>query len=261
MPIRVLRPTMRGDDITRWQAFLRGQDVYHGEIDGQFGPETLEATKRWQRREGLLDDGIVGVKTLGRAQQLGFNPGVEDDDASEHSIAWPPAPAFPPLDGEGRKRMFGEFQFVPAPVAESKEAIRILGSWVQDNIQRVEIPQLARFPNSHGGSIQLHRLAVEPFRQFFDAVHRAGLLSKVLSFNGSWVPRFIRGSTTELSNHAYGTAIDLNLAWNKLGHVPPLKGEEGSLRELVPIANEFGIYWGGHFRGRVDGMHFELARV
>jgi hypothetical protein len=34
------------------------------------------------------------------------------------------------------------------------------------------------------------------------------------------------------------------------------------VRELVPIANAFGFYWGGHFgAGRVDGMHFEVAKV
>jgi hypothetical protein len=55
--------------------------------------------------------------------------------------------------------------------------------------------------------------------------------------------------------------MDLNVAWNRLGTVPALKGKTGSLRELVPIANELGIYWGGHFAGRPDGMHFEVAQV
>lgn len=88
----------------------------------------------------------------------------------------------------------------------------------------------------------------------------AGLGDRVLSFAGSWVPRFVRGSTTNLSNHAYGSAIDINVPWNQLSTVPALKGKRGSVRELVPIANECGLYWGGHFN-RADGMHFELARV
>lgn len=33
------------------------------------------------------------------------------------------------------------------------------------------------------------------------------------------------------------------------------------MRELVPIANDFGFYWGGHFRSRLDGMHFEIAEL
>jgi hypothetical protein len=44
--------------------------------------------------------------------------------------------------------------------------------------------------------------------------------------------------------------------------VPPAKqGELGSVRELVPIANKWGFYWGGHFKERKDGMHFELANI
>ena len=50
---------------------------------------------------------------------------------------------------------------------------------------------------------------------------------------------------------------------------PAMIGEIGCVRELVPIANECGFYWGGHFGldsngkviGRMDGMHFEIAKI
>ena len=73
--------------------------------------------------------------------------------------------------------------------------------------------------------------------------------------------RRVRGSATKLSNHAFGAALDINYAWNKLGHIPALIGSRGSLRELVPIANQLGFYWGGHYAGRKDGMHFEVAKI
>ncbi|MBP0575977.1 M15 family metallopeptidase [Mycobacterium tuberculosis] len=38
-------------------------------------------------------------------------------------------------------------------------------------------------------------------------------------------------------------------------------GAKGCVRELVPIANRFGFYWGGHFSTRADGMHFEVAKL
>lgn len=44
------------------------------------------------------------------------------------------------------------------------------------------------------------------------------------------------------------------------GHGAPLRGDKGSVRKLVPIANERGFYWGGRFSRR-DGMHFELAQL
>jgi len=38
-------------------------------------------------------------------------------------------------------------------------------------------------------------------------------------------------------------------------------GARGSVRELVQIANGLGFFWGGHFSGTPDGMHFELAQL
>jgi hypothetical protein len=39
---------------------------------------------------------------------------------------------------------------------------------------------------------------------------------------------------------------------HRLGTMPALRGEHGSVRELVPLANAHGFYWGGHFSRR-DG--------
>ena len=68
----------------------------------------------------------------------------------------------------------------------------------------------------------------------------------------------MRGSTTTLSNHSFGSAFDINVAWNERGHRPALVGEKGSVRELVPITHQWGFWWGGHF-STPDGMHFEVA--
>jgi hypothetical protein len=54
--------------------------------------------------------------------------------------------------------------------------------------------------------------------------------------------------------------FDVNFEWNRMGTVPALRGDKGSVRERVPIANEHGFYWGGHFSRR-DGMHFEPAQL
>lgn len=74
-------------------------------------------------------------------------------------------------------------------------------------------------------------------------VGKKDLIRLVLTYAGSFDPRFIRGSTTTLSNHAFGSAFDINAEWNPLGHTPAPKGTEGSVRELVPIAHEYGFYW------------------
>ena len=94
----------------------------------------------------------------------------------------------------------------------------------------------------------------------FERWEQAGLKPLVSSWAGAFTPRFTRGSRSVLSNHAYGSAFDINAEWNGLGALPRLLSERGSVRKLVPIANELGFYWGGHFSRR-DGMHFELARL
>lgn len=109
--------------------------------------------------------------------------------------------------------------------------------------------------------MRFHKKAVEQLKALWAAWEEAGVLHRVLTYEGSYSPRFIRGSRETLSNHAYGSAFDINYQWNRLGAVPALEGQEGSVRELVDIANEHGFFWGGHFRGRADGMHFEVAKL
>lgn len=195
--------------------------------------------------------------------------GDEDDDLTPTgdlltrgaAVEWPPRPDFAPLNDITRKALLGTFAFRAAPKPHNAEAIEILDDWADKNIVTVEIPQLIGVQGAPaGGRVRLHRLAAEPFVKFFAEVEKAGLRDRVLSFAGTWAPRFSRGSTTFLSNHAFGSAMDINVPWNGLRAVPAQKGQKGCVRELVPIANQFGIFWGGHFK-RLDGMHFELARV
>ncbi len=82
----------------------------------------------------------------------------------------------------------------------------------------------------------------------------------VAGWGGSYVARFIRGSRTKLSNHSWGTAFDINTLQNGLGKRPALGGEPGSVRALVTLANKHGFNWGGHFSGRLDGMHVEAGK-
>ncbi|MTE19444.1 hypothetical protein F0L17_09950 [Streptomyces sp. TRM43335] len=43
---------------------------YHGALDGLFGPQTLAAVKEFQRRNGLVVDGIVGPRTWGELERM-----------------------------------------------------------------------------------------------------------------------------------------------------------------------------------------------
>jgi len=189
------------------------------------------------------------------AEKTGTKPEAPND------ANWPPAPNFAPPDQMTRRSLFGKFSFVPAPTPGNPEAIRITDAWVSKNMVSVEIPQLQNVgAKPVRNSVFFHRKGTEQLKCLFQAWEEAGLLNLVKTWGGSYAPRFIRGSQSILSNHAFGTAFDINVQWNPLGQIPALSDKEGSVRKLVPIAHEYGFFWGGHFPRR-DGMHFELARL
>lgn len=255
-----LRLRSRGPRITQWQTFLLGQGLFHAEVTDYFGPVTRTATIAFQRRHRLTPDGVVGDGTLGQALLLGYSVHADPGDKSRVGPNWPPPPAFRPLVGTAaRQRVFGRFRYEPAPTKASPERIRLLDDWARENIVRVELPQLVTRGLRKHPYIQAHRLVAEPLRALWQAWEDAGRLDLVLTWDGSYSARFRRGSRDTLSNHAFGTAFDINARYNRLGTTPALLDATGSVRALVPLANRHGFYWGGHFRGRPDGMHFEAG--
>jgi hypothetical protein len=258
--MQVLRQGMKGAAVKRWQLFLRGQG-FTILADGDFGAKSTAATKEFQKKHGLGQDGEVGAQTIAKAIALGF-PLVVDDPSVLNGPSWPSKPSFEALAGNAaRAAIFGKFEFVAAPTSDNPEAIKILGDWEERNIVRVELPQLAGVsgaPSSH--HVRFHRLAATQLKNLWIAWDDAGLLPRVKTWDGSFVARFVRGSRTSLSNHAFGSAFDINFEWNQLGATPALRGKVGTVRELVGIAGENGFYWGGHFT-RLDGMHFEIAKL
>jgi hypothetical protein len=202
------------------------------------------------------------------------------------SSSWfPPRPAFAPLGANGRISTFGSFEFEDDP--KHAGAIHILGDWAKKNVGPVHLPQLAGVRagsatsgRTSGGRVEFFKRGANQLRALFNAWEAAGVLGAIQTWNGSFVPRYKRNHTrghvasvrvggeasahsmAALSNHAWGTAFDINAQWNKQKVPPARQGETGCLLELVEIANQHGFYWGGHFSGAgVDGMHFEIARL
>ncbi|WP_299989400.1 M15 family metallopeptidase [uncultured Pontibacter sp.] len=256
--MKVLRIGSRDDDVRKWQYFLIGQGYDPGIADGIFGEKTKAATIIFQLEHSLQPDGIVGNKTTGMAMTLGFGV-LADDRTGILSAHWPPRPPFRPLlSHANRARVFGYFNYLPHPIPGNPENIRITDGWDRRHIIPVQVPQL--IPVKGSATVYFHRFAADQLVQLWRDWERANLLHLVHTWEGAYVPRFIRGSRTVLSNHAFGTAFDINYAWNKLGTQPALVGQKGSVRQLVQIAHQNGFYWGGHFT-RQDGMHFEVAWV
>ena len=75
--------------------------------------------------------------------------------------------------------------------------------------------------------MRFHRKAAGQLEALWAAWGRAGLVGRIRTYEGSYTPRFVRGRPGRLSSHAYA----------------------------------HGFFWGGHFKGRPDGMHFEVAKL
>lgn len=90
------------------------------------------------------------------------------------------------------------------------------------------------------------------------------VLGKVLDDWGHAV-RPVRGYSTTMSNHASGTAIDLNSLRHQLGAVGTFRYFVHGRRAEVIIRARLLFYrgclkWGGDYRGRKDEMHVEINR-
>lgn len=260
--LEVLRKDMNTKLVGDWQAFLISMKFYKGMIDNDFGNKTFLATTQFQEKYNLKPDGIVGPTTWSKAISLGFYLELEDKTVPENkSLNFPSKPMFNPLvTNSQREKIFGKIEFQATPTPSNPEGIKITNTFEKKNIVLVDLPQLAKATNGKYTRMRFHKLCVYQLQQLFIEFDKKGLLPLVLSYDGAYNPRFVRGSRTELSNHSYGTAFDINVKWNGLNKTPALVGQLGSVRELVPIANKWGFYWGGHFN-RPDGMHFEVATI
>lgn len=166
-----------------------------------------------------------------------------------------------------REKLFGKFAFANAPTPENPEAIKLLDDWAAKNLVKVSIAPLPDAAQHGVEIVRFHRLVAPAFEALLKTWGDAGLLERILSWNGSYVPRYKRGrapgpkqpsNVAFLSAHSWGSAFDVNARWNALGHAPAPAGTLGSVWELVEIAEDLGWAWGGRWRVP-DAMHFEAT--
>jgi len=69
--------------------------------------------------------------------------------------------------------------------------------------------------------------------------------------------RMTRSSDRVLSNHASGTAIDLNAIKHPLGKSNTFNKDQRNTINL--LITKYGLNWGGNYKKRKDDMHFEIA--
>lgn len=72
----------RGDEVKQIQTKLKNWGYYNGSVDGIYGSKTVEAVKYFQRKNGLIADGIAGPKTL---SAMGINSSSSSSGSSSAS--------------------------------------------------------------------------------------------------------------------------------------------------------------------------------
>jgi hypothetical protein len=144
------------------------------------------------------------------------------------------------------KLRFGEFAALPHATASGY--LTVDPHWRAAHLRTAAVPVL--------GPVTCNRAFIPQLRAALRAVVRRHLqfLINRHDYGGCYAPRLIPGHAgQELSHHAFGSAIDLNVHANPQGQRPHQDPR------LVRIFARYGLTWGGRFL-IPDGMHFEALR-
>ncbi|MGI6451969.1 MAG: Ig-like domain-containing protein [Syntrophomonadaceae bacterium] len=152
--------------------------------------------------------------------------------------------------------IFGQFRYRDTTGGR----IEVDPSWVAENIVTITLPGLNQ-------KVQVHKLAKDAFLQAFSIIatdtaivngKEVPLLSLIKTMDGTWVTRHVNWNPSRgLSNHSWGTAIDINAA-DHFRYVNPSK--EPNDPNLILWEKAFkpaGFSWGNRYN---DSMHYELIK-
>lgn len=151
---------------------------------------------------------------------------------------------------------FGQFRYRDTTGGR----IEVDPNWIAQNIVTITLPGLNR-------RVQVNKAAKDNFIQAFTYIkngtaningRQVSLLSLVKTMDGTWVTRHVNWNPARgLSNHSWGTAIDIN-AGNHFRYVNP--NSEPFDPNLILWEKAFkpaGFSWGNSYS---DAMHFELLK-
>jgi hypothetical protein len=129
-----------------------------------------------------------------------------------------------------------------------------------DDCQPVTSPRLAALVVfESAGPFRVRGLApaVAALRSIFaEVATKAPDVHAGLGTAGMLCARLVRGSAHSISNHSWGTAVDLTL--NGVLDQRGTGTVQLGLAQIAPVFNDQGWFWGAGF-GTEDGMHFEAS--
>ncbi len=274
-------------DVKAVQYLLSIRGMSPGTIDKICGKKTIGAIQRYQSAFMQNPDGIVDVD--GRTWRV-LSGSTKVTAPVRPTTAAPKNPrtrAATPIKSIPVKRAAGSarssegpstiMQLIPMP---AKSSVNIGLDPVNNAMMKriLGAPRADGRYTKDGGPLQNDRLQrnmvtknVGPFRVtglnhavtslagvFTDIRREFPRIYSRLTSAGMLNCRFVRGSKTAISNHSWGTAIDIGFD----GAIDPYGDKKVyfGLAQIAPIFNRHGWYWGVSF-GKEDGMHFEASQA
>lgn len=236
----------RGSYVSQVQEDLTklGYNTYG--IDGIFGPNTYNAVILFQKSAGIAVDGIVGVQT--KTALKNSNTGSVSRSATTDIYRYP---RISKINGS-----FGQFRY--RDIGGGR--IEVDPTWVAENIVTITLPGL-------NTKVQVHKNAAANFIQAFTYIANGTavingktvpLLSLIKTMDGTYVPRHVYwDSSRGLSNHSWGTAIDINAADHFRYVNPALEPDDPNLILWEKAFKPAGFSWGNSY---ADSMHYEIFK-
>ena len=137
------------------------------------------------------------------------------------------------------KARFGEFAFRDLPGRDIQAGV----SWIEEHVADQRIPVIGR--------VICHEDIIQPLVDVMEDLQANGLAGEIDPdlYGGCWSPRRIN-KNANLSRHAWGIAIDVNVDFDEPGGGPiPSQG-------VIEAFERHGFRWGGDYP-MPDNHHFE----
>ena len=231
--MKVLQKGDVNEEVKQWQLFLQSAGYKIPYVDGAFGPATERETLKFQIKNGLKPDGVVGPKTWKFVTNISTNTPL--------SQKWP-------------KQDYNSMVNFYGPVGE--------------NITKLEVPyklKLAWAPTTTLTKISCHEKVAKSLYTIFEntlKTYGEKEISKLKLdlFGGCVNVRRMRGGSS-WSQHAWGCAVDIDPDNNQL------KWGKDRAWLARPVYNDFWKIvekegWNSLGRSRgYDYMHFSAVSM
>lgn len=147
------------------------------------------------------------------------------------------------------------------PLKSKTESIKFQQKWMMlwkyPQAIRDNIPVL-------GDSIYINKDFKLKYEMFLNRLIDFNLHIEITENDQCFMPRYQRGSITEISKHTWAIAIDLNPLQNPIFNTREqciAKGLKPFSKEFIRCVRDCGLISGADFGNRPDLMHIELANI